>query len=172
MKAKDPRMGTVILGFDGLFFAFTSIILIRKLPRKWIFVGGHFGVGVAWLLVAYFNYIEYEMGVILSMNMFMVFYINSSGTLAWVYAAETCIDAGIGVVIMSIYVNVIYLAIICPIILEPTVLGPSYVFLGMSALSFLGSIYCGVWMKETKGLTDQEKKEVYFPNEIKKVMIK
>jgi hypothetical protein len=172
MKAKDPRMGTIILGMDAFIFALTSIILIRSVPRKYIFVGGHFGVGVSWLLVAYFNYVENGIGVILGMNLFMVFYINSSGTLAWTYAAETCIDAGIGVVIMSIYVNVIYLAIICPIILEPTVLGPSIVFLGMSALSFVGSIYCATIMKETRGLTDQEKKEIYYPKNTKKVMIK
>ncbi len=154
MKSNDPRMGTIILGFNALFSALTSIILIRKLPRKWIFVGGHFGVGVSWILVAYFNYVSNGIGVIIGMNLFMMFYMNSSGTIAWTYAAETCVDAGIGVVIMSIYVNVIYLAIICPMILEPTVLGPSYVFLGMSALSFVGCIYCGICIKETKGLTD------------------
>jgi len=58
MKAKDPRMGTIILGMDAFIFALTSIILIRSVPRKYIFVGGHFGVGVSWLLVAYFNYVE------------------------------------------------------------------------------------------------------------------
>lgn len=132
---------------------------------------GHFGVGVAWLMVAYFNYVENAIGVVLSMNLFMFFYINSSGTLAWTYAAETCIDSAIGIVIMSIYVNVIYLAVICPIILEPTVLGPTIVFLGMSAFSFIGCIYIYIFMLETKGLSDQEKKEVYFPKGDLKVMI-
>lgn len=133
---------------------------------------GHFGVGVAWLMVAYFNYVENAIGVVLSMNLFMFFYVNSSGTLAWTYAAETCIDSAIGIVIMSIYVNVIYLAVVCPIILDPSVLGPSYVFLGMSALSFLGCIYIYCFMLETKGLSDQEKKEVYFPKQELKKLIK
>ena len=158
MKAKNPRLGTIILGIDAIVFGFTSIIVIRKLKRKTIFIGGHIGVGISWLLVAYFNYVGNSLGIIIGMNMFMLFYINSSGPLAWTYAAETCVDAAIGIVIMCIYVNVIYLAIICPIILA---YNPNYVFIGMSLLSFVGAVFCWIYMKETKGLTDKEKKEIY-----------
>lgn len=154
MGSSDPRMGTIVLGFTSLACSFTSIIFIRIFSRKFVFVSGHFGVGVAWLMVAYFNYVENSIGVVISMNLFMFFYVNSSGTLAWTYAAETCIDSAIGIVIMSIYVNVIYLAIVCPIILEPSSLGPTKVFIGMSAFSFLGSLYCYCFMRETKGLSD------------------
>lgn len=163
MHSANPRMGTIMIGVTSLISAFTSIILIRFLNRRTVFIGGHFGVGVSWIMVAYFNNEDEGFLTALSMNLFMMFYTNSSGTLAWTYAAETCVDQSLGFVIMSIYVNVIYLAIICPIIMSPESIGPSNVFFGLSAFSFIGSFYCWYFIKETKGLSDFDKKQVYMP---------
>ena len=50
-------------------------------------------------------------------------------------------------------------------------LGPSNVFLIFSALSFLGFVYCYFFIRETKGLTDKEKKEIFMPKRFKNVVI-
>lgn len=163
MHAANPRMGTIMLGVCSLVSALTSIIVIRYLPRRTVFIGGHLGVFVSWLMVAYFNDEHEGIATAISMNLFMAFYMNSSGTIAWTYAAETCVDQALGFVIMSIYVNVVYLAIICPIIMDPKSVGPSNVFIGLAAFSLLGSIYCWWFIEETKGLSDRDKKEVYMP---------
>jgi len=99
--------------------------------------------------------------VSLSLNLFMFFFSNTSGTIAWTYAAETCCAQALGIVIMSIYVNVIYLSVICPILIGPNVLGPTVVFIILGVFSLIGTIYCWVFIEETKGLDPKLKKQIF-----------
>ena len=41
---------------------------------------------------------------------FLIAYAMTSGTLAWVYAAETSVDSALGFILMTLYLNVVWLA--------------------------------------------------------------
>ena len=47
--------------------------------------------------------------------------------------------------------------------MEPEILGPTGMFYLLAALSALGSAYGYFFMKESRGLTDREKKLLYTP---------
>jgi hypothetical protein len=98
--------------------------------------------------------------------MFLFFYQNSSGPVAWLYFTETSIDASLGFTLFTLWGTVFILSLVCPILLnepEEGGVGPDNVFYGLSFLCFLGSLYGKIFMYETKGLTDKEKKSIYTP---------
>ena len=85
----------------------------------------------------------------------MFIYENTSGPVAWVYAAETTIDAGMGICLFTLWMTVLVLTIVSPIIMDRAVLGPDITFFIFSGLSVFGTLYSATFIKETKGLTDK-----------------
>ena len=88
----------------------------------------------------------------------------SSGPLAWVYAAETVVDTGLGVVLVTLFATVLLLSLVCPILMDPDSIGPTGMFFIFGGFSFLGALYVIFLMKETKYLTDKEKKILFTPS--------
>jgi len=136
--------------------------MMRFFKRKHLLIFGHLGMGINHLLIGYLNTVENSTGVIVNMGLFMWFYGSTSGPLAWAIAAETVVDKGLGVCLTSLYLWVIILSLICPVIMDPEVMGPSNVFYFFSVISFLAIPYVIYFMKETKGLTDKQKKNLYY----------
>ena len=65
---------------------------------------------------------------------FMLIFQNSSGPIAWIYCSETTIDAGMGVCLLTLWGTVFVLSLVCPIIMDPSSLGPSITFFILSGL--------------------------------------
>lgn len=105
--------------------------------------------------VAVFNIYGNDIGVIMMVMAFMFIFQNSSGPIAWIYCSETTIDAGMGICLLSMYGTVFILSVICPMIMDPSSLGPTTTFLIFGGLQFIGYFYILIAMKETKGLTDK-----------------
>ena len=101
------------------------------------------------------------------MCLFVAVYQETSGTVAWVYAAETTQDAGLGCAFFTLWSTVFILSLVCPPLMNPDLLGPSNMFFMFSGLSAIAVFFCWFYMKETRGLTDKEKKSLYFPKEFK-----
>ena len=70
-------------------------------------------------------------------------------------AAETTVDKGLSICLMSLYFWIIILSLICPAIMDPNVMGPTNVFYLYSGISFIATLYVYFFVKETKGLTDK-----------------
>ena len=96
---------------------------------------------------------------------FMGAYSWSSGPVAWLYAAETVIDTALGVCLLTLWGTVFVLSIVCPILMDPKSLGPTGMFFIFSGLSVFATIYVIFMIKETKPLTDKQKKLLFTPKE-------
>ena len=90
--------------------------------------------------------------------LFYLFYNNTTGPIAWIYAAETTIDVALGISILVLYGSAFAMSIICPILMDDDVMGPTLVFAMLSVFSLIGALYALVFIKETINLTDKEKK--------------
>ena len=95
--------------------------------------------------------------------LFLIVYQNTSGPVAWLYAAETTIDTGLGVCVLALFGTVFIMSIICPILMSNDSIGPSNTFFIFAGLSVLGAIYSAWVIKETKGLSDKAKKLIFTP---------
>ena len=73
--------------------------------------------------------------------LFLLIYYNTSGPLAWMYAAETNVDVAVGISILTLWGTALLLCLISPILMEDKNLGPSNVFFLFSVLSIFGAWY-------------------------------
>jgi hypothetical protein len=54
--------------------------------------------------------IDNNNGVLLGIFIFLLAYNMTSGPIAWVYAAETSVDVGLGFILMTLYGDVVVLS--------------------------------------------------------------
>jgi len=76
-----------------------AIWTVKTFGRRPLLLYGHFGIAVAHVLVGTFTIINFDIGTLVAICLFIFIYQNTSGPVAWLYASETCVDAGLGVVI-------------------------------------------------------------------------
>ena len=116
---------------------------------------------------AYFDATDNNTGIVAMVIFFLFAYYNSSGPLAWLYAAETLIDAALGTAITILYLTAFVLSVVSPILMQDDMMGPTAVFIVFSGFSLAGALYSGIYIRDTRGLSDKEKKEVYLTKEQK-----
>ena len=72
-----------------------------------------------------------------------------------------------GLCLFTLWGVVVILSLVCPNLMEPESIGPSGMFYIFAGTSFLGFFYVLVFIKESRGLNDKEKKELYTPEKFK-----
>ena len=77
----------------------------------------------------------------------------SQGSVALLYNAEVCVDAASGFVISAQFLELIVISLTFEFLIKSPlgVHGSLWIF---SGLSLLGSLFCAVYLRETRGLTD------------------
>ena len=163
-----PRQGTYALGVATVISGLISIEFVKHFGRRTLLIWGHIGIAGAHGLCAYFNYSSNNNGIIAMIILFDLIYYNSSGPLAWVYAAETLIDVALGIALTILYFSAFSLSVVSPILMQDDMLGPTVVFMMFSAFSFAGAIYAMIFIKETIHLNDREKKTLYLTKKQKR----
>jgi hypothetical protein len=68
-----------------------------------------------------------------------------------------------GICILALWGSILILTLTTPTMMSNPVLKQYGVFYMFAAFSLLGAIFCAVFIKETKGLTDIEKKDLFKP---------
>ena len=86
--------------------------------------------------------------------------------MAWIYTAETTIDAALGMCLFTLWFTVTWLVLVCPPLMSEDSIGPTNVFWLFSGISFVATIYVWFFIKESKGLTEREKKLLYTPKHL------
>jgi len=163
LSSISPREGTYLVGIANTVASIISIQVLRTFGRKSLVVVGHILMALSHITIGIMNNNQHDNGVIIMILVFVFFYQNTSGPVAWLYAAETAIDSGMGIILFTLWITVFALTLISPIIMSPESLGPSPVFFMFGVLSMFGALYCYIVLKETKGLTDKEKKSLFLP---------
>ena len=95
----------------------------------------------------------------------MTIYANTSGPISWLYATETSLDSALSVCIFVLYFTVFIETEFTPGLMLDKKLGgwgPENVVFFFSFISFLGAIFMFFFIRETKGLSDKEKKALYY----------
>lgn len=158
-----PRTGTYIVGVFNVVGTACSILFVNNFGRKTLLIWGHILIAIVHAMVGYFNVEGNNNGVVAMIMVFLFVYGNTSGPLAWLYAAETVIDVAMGICLLTLWGTVCVLSQVCPILMDVNSIGPSNVFFIFSGLSVFGALYVAVFIKESRGLSDREKKLLYTP---------
>ena len=144
-----PTTGTILLGVAHLIGSSSGIYVVPRVGRVLLLVLGHLGIAGCHAAVGVFNIYDKNTGVVTFMCLFLAIYQLTSGTVAWVYAAETTKDAGLACALCTLWSTVFVLSLVCPPLMNPSLLGPSNVFFMFSGLSLIAVIFVACYMKET-----------------------
>ena len=93
-------------------------------------------------------------------------YQNTLGPLTYFYLAEIIKDAPLSIAVLAINIFMLYFALSTSSLLSSS-LGPEGLFVMLGVLTLLTGFYCYFFIKETAGLLDNEKKQLYIPNKYK-----
>ena len=115
-----PRWGTIIFGFVKFIGGAVAIWTVRQFKRKTLIVGGHSLMGICHLVVGLAGAYAWNTGSLTFILLFIVVYSNTSGPIAWIYAAETNVDSAIGISLMWLWGVVFIETLVCPpLMVEP-----------------------------------------------------
>lgn len=92
---------------------------------------------------------------------FFIFTFNmTQGSVAWLYVPEVTVDAASGFCTSFMYFNLIILSFSFEFMINSSmkIYGTLWYFSGMT---FVGFLFCIFFVRETRGLTDLEKKMLY-----------
>ena len=84
----------------------------------------------------------------------------SIGTVIFIYVAEVTVDAAIGFVSTGQYIAMLLLSCSVEFMIVSPV-GTQGTFWFYAGLNLLGCIFIAIFVKETRGLPDRQKKRLY-----------
>ena len=99
---------------------------------------------------------------------FCVFAILSyqlAGTVGYIYLTDICLQTGISVSIFFLNFSLTITSVVVPIMFYSPKVGVGATFIMLDIISFLGLLFCVIFLRETKGLTDDECKSIYNKKE-------
>jgi hypothetical protein len=81
------------------------------------------------------------------------------------YAAEVAVDTALGLCVLALFLSLLEKAITMEFMVH-SAMGPQGMFFLLGGITLLGAIFVAVFIKETKGLSDKEKKQLYTPKDM------
>lgn len=156
-----PRQGTYLIGVASFLSSATSIYSIRYFSRRFLFIWGHLLMAVALMAVGLFAFVGRPALVLTSMIVFIFLWQNTTGCATWLYCSEVAVDIVLGFVGFTAYFVIFIWSLITQFMMESQLLHPWGTFWMFGIFSLIAAIWMYLFVKETKGLNDKQKKELY-----------
>ena len=81
------------------------------------------------------------------------------------YAAEVAVDTALGLCILALFLSLLEKAITMEFMVHDPNFGSEGMFFFLGGITIVGAIFVLIFVKETKGLSDLKKKQLYMPQE-------
>jgi len=81
------------------------------------------------------------------------------------YAAEVAVDTALGLCILALFLSLLEKAITMEFMVH-SAMGPQGMFFLLGGITLAGAVFVWFYIKETKGLSDKEKKQLYTPKDL------
>ena len=159
-----PLQGGYLIGVTNAVAALLVIFYIERVGRKTILVTGQLTMAILLFICGYAIMQKWDSVSFTMILLFIVAYQFSQGSVAWLYVPEICVDAGTGLAVASQFLNLTLISLTFEYMINSS-LGVSGSIWYFSAFTFIGFLFCLFIVKETRGLTDIEKKTLYSPKD-------
>ena len=123
-------------------------------------------MGLCLVLTGIFQMLDMSIPIIISLCAFITAFQFSQGPIAWMYSAEVAVDTALGLCVLALFLSLLEKAITMEFMVHST-MGPHGMFFLLGSVTLVGAIFIALFVKETKGLSDIEKKSLYFPEDLK-----
>ena len=152
-----------MMGIMQVIGAAFAYLPITYLGRKPLLMFGELAMAISWFVCGLSLILEWYITVFVCILLFLFFFHCTWGGVCWLYVAETTVDSANGLDIFVLFSWITFTTMIFEyMIFGP--LGPHGTFWCFSAICFIGFFWIWAVLKETRGLTDLEKKTLYASN--------
>eukprot|EP00347_Sterkiella_histriomuscorum_P003540 403363903 len=157
-------LGLVLIQLEllPLIGAIAAVLILNKVGRRTLLISGHVIMALCHFLIGLFAYLNYSQWVVGWMVSFILAYYITNGPVIWLYVSEVVVDTALGLCIFTLWGTVLVLSLTTNFLME-SALRPCGVFWLFAVISVFGAIFCFIFIKETRGLNDKDKKMLYSP---------
>ena len=142
---------------------------VKRFNRRTLIVNGYLMISILLGLLAFFIQIGQGKLAVMTIYAFVMNFSLTVGATLWIYVPEILNDKQFGFAMTFHYCQAVEISASTEYLLYK--LRPQGMFLFYSSINFLGFLFFYTYLKETKGLTDKQKKELYMPEEFKEAEI-
>jgi hypothetical protein len=157
------KQGSYLVGCVNLLGAIIAPIPVVMFPRKFLLFWGQLAMAISLIMTAVCYNLQQDIAIIVFICIFILAFQFSQGPIAWMYAAEVAVDTGLGICVLALYLSLLEKAFTIEFMVHSKSLGAPGMFYVLGGITLLGAIFIQVFVKETKGLTDLDKKQLFMP---------
>lgn len=159
--AISPRIGTVLIGLATFLGALFAMFPARFFGRRTLVLIGHCLMSVFLISVGILSYNALNDAALAMIMLFLITYQLSDGSITYLYVTEVVVDNALGFCFLSLKGTALIISLTTEYIMKSS-LHPYGAFWLYGGLATAGGIYSFLFMKETRGLSDKEKKQLYY----------
>jgi len=156
------RTGSNIIQMVMACSGIASFWVVKSFGRRTLLLFGYAACGICQITIAILTIYEKNLGILVFICLFVACYQITTGQIAWIYAAETCTDISLGVSLYTLWFVVLVLLMTTePLMNSPLKEQGVFAIFGICCLA--ATAFTFFFIRETKGLTDYQKKSLYAP---------
>lgn len=154
-----PKQANYLVGVVNFIATVVSAFVVKRFGRRTLLIPGHVLMGLINIVIAVAVKYNEAIVSVLFILAFLIAYQIFNGPIIWLYISEVPVDTAMGFVTLSLWVSQFIIALIAPFLGDA--LNPEGCFYLFGGISMVGAVFCYFFVKETRGLTDKEKKLLY-----------
>lgn len=143
-----PIQGTLIVGISNAAGGLFPLFYAGRIGLKTVLTLGHLAMAICLFMIGLSVQQQWDMTSFILIVVFIISYQLSTGSHAWIYVPEVCIDSATGLSVSSQFINCLIITLTFEYMINSAlkVHGSFWFF---SACSFVGFIFCLLVVKET-----------------------
>jgi len=141
----------------------TGVYCVRNFGRRTLHLVGHTLMALCHFIIAFTIAMKEGSAEIVFVCVFIFVYMNTAGPAGWAFASETCSDTGLALAVLTYYFWETFSSFSTEALMDNY---PSYTFVMYGCISIFAVVFVWIFMGETKGLSEKEKKEIFMPGAI------
>ena len=130
--------------------------------RRTILITGYFFMAASLFACGYSVAKGQDLAAFITLCFFVGTFNITQGSIAWLYIPEVTVDAAAGFATGAQYVNLMLIAFTFEFMINSS-LDVHGTLMYYGGLTFIGFLFCLFFVRETRGLSDVEKKTLYSP---------
>ena len=150
-----------MIGFIFAVGAAVAYYPVKTFSRVSCLITGHVIMSIFHALLAVCILLEQNVLALVFIMAFSLTFQLTEGPILWIYSAEVCHDANFGIAVLAQFVFLFVISMITEFMVK--YLDTYGTFFFFSGCSLAGAVFIKLAVKETHGLTDKEKKNLYRP---------
>ena len=165
IQGLDPTLANYMLMSGACFGTVAGPLLGKYFSLRTMLIGGEFALAIELTLIALFSYYQISYGLLICMILFQFTYQTTLGSYFFVYVSQVGGSSINSWAVFWIWLGVLMVNFMTQPLMETFTL--SGLFALFSVFSLAASLYLKMCMRCTQGLSKEELKVLYYPENMK-----